>query len=159
MRSLCVGIARKLSGTGSVYARSRRGIDAAPIFQRPMKVKSSPCRVRALTITEVLVVVTILALLVLILLPILGGLDEGHHRIKCLSNLKQVGLAFRMWSNDNDDQFPWMTSTNGGTLKFTQSTNVFLHFRAASIGGGHPGKLIIVVVRPHAEGEADLFQV
>lgn len=89
-------------------------------------------RERALTLTEVLIVVAILVLLALVLPTYMARQMANAPRIHCVSNLRQIGLAFRIWSNDNNDQFPWMTSTNGGTAQFVDSTNVFLHFRAAS---------------------------
>lgn len=54
-------------------------------------------------------------------------------RINCVSNLKQVGLGFRMWSNDHEDKFPWQVplATNG-TFEFAESTQVFRHFLAVS---------------------------
>ena len=88
--------------------------------------------------TDVLIVVATLVLLIFVLLPLLAGRPVRATRIHCVLNLKQVGLAFRIWSNDNNDQFPWMISTNGGTLKFAESTNVYLHFRAASNELGSP---------------------
>jgi len=40
-------------------------------------------------------------------------------RISCVNNLKQIGLAFRLWAIDHDGQFPFNVSTNsGGTLQF-----------------------------------------
>lgn len=33
-------------------------------------------------------------------------------RINCVNNLKQIGLAFRIWSGDNDDKYPFDVSTN-----------------------------------------------
>ena len=54
-------------------------------------------------------------------------------RVNCVSNLKQVGLAARMWSNDHGERFPWQVSTNdGGTLEYASTTEVFLHFMALS---------------------------
>ncbi len=57
-------------------------------------------------------------------------------RVKCVSNLKQVGLSFRMWANDNNDKFPMQVSianTNGsGTLELVGEGNVFPHFQAMS---------------------------
>jgi len=38
-------------------------------------------------------------------------------RINCVSNLKQIGLAFRMWSGDHTEKFPWAVPTaDGGIL-------------------------------------------
>jgi prepilin-type processing-associated H-X9-DG protein len=50
-----------------------------------------------------------------------------------VANLKQVGLAFRMWGNDHAERFPWAVSaTEGGTLEFIATEEVFRHFQAAS---------------------------
>lgn len=39
-------------------------------------------------------------------------------QITCINNLKQIGIAFRLWSGDHGDQFPFNVSTNaGGTLE------------------------------------------
>ena len=82
--------------------------------------------------TDVLIVVATLVLLGVVLLPMMARSKGPDHHGRCRSNLKQIGLAFRMWSNDNDDQFPWMRSTNGGTLEFALTTNVFRHFATVS---------------------------
>ena len=66
-------------------------------------------------------------------LPVLARSKVRTSRINCVSNLKQIGLGFRMWSNDHEDQFPWRVSTNeGGTLEYAESRDVFRHFVVAS---------------------------
>jgi hypothetical protein len=53
--------------------------------------------------------------------------------IRCVDQLKQAGLAFRMWSNDQGEKFPWQVSTNqGGTLELTESGDPLPHFQAVS---------------------------
>ena len=50
-------------------------------------------------------------------------------RVNCTSNLKQIGLAFRMWSNDHGDQFPWQTpAADGGTKEFAGLPIAVIHF-------------------------------
>jgi hypothetical protein len=59
--------------------------------------------------------------------------SRGCCRINCASNLKQIGLAFRMWSNDNGEKFPWEVSrNNGGTLELISSGDALPHFQAIS---------------------------
>ena len=76
-----------------------------------------PRRVRALTMVELLVVVAVLAVLAAMLLPAFLPRHRPAHRIHCLNNLKQVGLAFRIFATDNDDKFPPMLGTNEGGVK------------------------------------------
>jgi len=53
--------------------------------------------------------------------------------INCVSNLKQVGLGFRMWANDHDDRFPWQVSTSdGGTLELAGTAEAWRHFAVVS---------------------------
>lgn len=87
-----------------------------------------------MTIIEILAVVFILVIVAGFLLPaIFRPRGTSGTRINCVSNLKQVGLAMRMWSNEHEEKFPWQVpvATNG-TLEFAESPEVFRHFLAVS---------------------------
>jgi prepilin-type N-terminal cleavage/methylation domain-containing protein/prepilin-type processing-associated H-X9-DG protein len=60
----------------------------------------------AFTLVELLVVIGIIALLVSILLPALGNARESAQTVKCLSNLRQVGLGLRLYATNNRDVLP-----------------------------------------------------
>lgn len=60
----------------------------------------------AFTLVELLVVVSIIALLVGILLPSLGGARRSGQRASCAANLKQIGTGMRMYLNDSNDYLP-----------------------------------------------------
>jgi len=69
---------------------------------------------RRFTLLELLVVVGIIGLLAALLLPALARARERSRAIKCLGNVKQIGVVFAMYTDDYDDYFPphdeWWTA-------------------------------------------------
>jgi competence protein ComGC len=70
---------------------------------------------KAFTRIELAVVLAVIAALLVMLVPATDRERQQSRRITCIYNLKQIGVAYRVWSNDHGDQFPASTSeTNGG---------------------------------------------
>ena len=83
--------------------------------------------------TDVLLTLMTLALLAAVILPKFARAKVRVCGIGCVSKLKQISLGFRIWSNDNEDRFPWaVPAIEGGTLEYATTTQVFLHFQAVS---------------------------
>lgn len=71
-------------------------------------------RKKGFTLIELLVVIAIIAILAAMLLPVLAAAKRRAQRINCVSNLKQVNLALRIWEGDNGNQYPMAVSTSAG---------------------------------------------
>lgn len=96
-----------------------------------MKLRFQKIRTRALTRTEILVIVSVLALLAALFLPRLTKKTPPSDpraralRVNCVNNLKQTGLAFRIWEGDNNGRDPMEVSvTNGGARELMAAGNV-----------------------------------
>lgn len=97
-----------------------------------MKLVSPNRQSHAMTLFEVFVVIAAVLIVVAILLPVLAASRRKSSRIGCVNNLKQIGLAARVWSGDNYDKYPMeVSTTNGGAMEL-QGQNAWIYYLVMS---------------------------
>ena len=122
---------------------------------------------RGFTLIELLVVIAIIAILASLLLPALAKAKEKAKAIKCTSNIKQLGLSYLMYGDDNSDQcvtlYLFQTAPPGAYFPggvtwwvdilrpYMQTTNLITCpsvIGAEAFGAGGPGGLGIALSHP-----------
>ncbi len=92
---------------------------------------------------EVLVVICVVGVLAVWLLFAFAACYSPRKPIDCISDLRQIGLSYRVWAGDNGDKYPMQASvTNGGAMELVATGNVAAVFEVMSNALSTPKLLI-----------------
>ncbi|MEY4918781.1 MAG: hypothetical protein RL616_2694, partial [Verrucomicrobiota bacterium] len=86
-----------------------------------------------MTLIEAVVVILVIGFFVAMILPTLNQHSGCSQRISCVNNLKQLGLAYKIWSGDGGDRYPMAVSvTNGGAMEYMDTADAWKTFQVMS---------------------------
>lgn len=85
----------------------------------------------AFTLIELLTVVAIIGILAGIVISGISGVRKKANQVRCLSNLRQVGVAIIAYANDNKDNLPGPTLL-GASSTYTKTSKQYLGYHLAS---------------------------
>lgn len=81
---------------------------------------------RGFSLLDLLVSISVIAALLAIIAPSLAHMSEAARRVRCGSNLKQIGLGLVMWSNDNGGLLPGSDIADLPTREHNKPGNMML---------------------------------
>lgn len=100
-----------------------------------MKPRFSKKRNSGMTLLEVGVAIAVVMILVCVFLSTNDNyrVERRAQKISCVSNLKQIGLSYRLWEGDHGDTYPTGVSvTNGGSMEIIATGDVLQTFLVMS---------------------------
>lgn len=96
------------------------------------------------TLIEILVVLAIIAILAAILFPVFARARENARRAGCMSNEKQLGLAFMMYTQDYDERLPNYPSA-GDSYWMAKAFPYFNNYQVLRCPSAPPAKALALV--------------
>lgn len=77
------------------------------------------------TLVEILIVISIVAVLAAILLGVFSRVREKGRQTACQGNLRQIGLGIQQYVQDNDSRYPSVVNWAEATLPYIRNKQVF----------------------------------
>lgn len=90
-------------------------------------------KIYGFSMMDLLLIIVAAGGIILVVLPQIAKRYARASKVSCTNNLKQVGLAFRMWAGDNNEKLPMQISvTNGGVMELAETGSVYAVFLVIS---------------------------
>ena len=96
---------------------------------------------KAFTLIELLVVIAIIAILAAILFPVFAQAKEAAKKTASLSNCKQTGTTFALYTTDSDDVYPLGYRNTAGTWRWNYNVSQPLGWMGPNFAQGQPGRM------------------
>ena len=120
LKSVCTEEYREVQQSIPLFLKRGEGFGERGKTSFPVKRSFSPLPKSAFTLIELLVVIAIIAILAAILLPALNSARERGRMANCQSNIRQLGMANLLYSEESDGYFIFSADWN---RKFTGAAN------------------------------------
>jgi type II secretory pathway pseudopilin PulG len=88
----------------------------------------NPHATTAFTLLELLMILAIVVISVGMISPPFAGARQKAQRIKCVGNLKNIGLSFRIFATDHGNLFPWQSTNTLGELRNDLTKDPLFYF-------------------------------
>jgi prepilin-type N-terminal cleavage/methylation domain-containing protein/prepilin-type processing-associated H-X9-DG protein len=111
----------------------RTGNNSVCLGSAHLLQRRAPRRWFGFTLIELLVVISIIAILAAILLPALAKAKEKGKHTVCINNLKQLGVAFLLYADEHEDQFPGAAA--GAPMNPATEDWIYWNYNDPAVGG------------------------
>jgi len=112
------------------------------------------------TLIELLVVIAIIGILASMLLPALAKAKRKAKRVKCLNNLKQIGVAFKGFTAENNSRMPWLlTKRNGDSCyhgDWSESTDIRHLWHGTGLGNSITPEILLSPCDPDLKANNEM---
>src|SRR5881409_3896846 len=111
---------------------------------QPFRGPAGPSSTSGFTLIELLVVIAVIGILAGLLLPALAKAKQKATQTGCLSNLKQIGVALQLYTDDNESSLPGPVFAGARASYDINSSTELIWYLAEDLGAPRPSLQTVV---------------